>query len=286
LELRGRAQGANALAQEIAGGSLRPDAFIAITAEPMQIVLRAGKAAAATPIAHTSMVLAYAPRGRFAPQFARAQEPGAPPWWRILQQPGLRFGRTDPRTDPQGRNIIYVCELAERLYRQPGLAARILGPTLNPAQIFAETMLEARLQSGELDAASAYSVQPGAFGLPVVTLPPEINLGGPLPPLAATGRHPERQRASLAGNRSAPTERPTGATQAKSGEPLGASLELTLEGRVYRPQPLIYYAAALRAAPHPSAAQRFLRWLQGAEAQALLRRHGYDAPGAAPPLTA
>ncbi|MGH9482578.1 MAG: ABC transporter permease, partial [Terriglobales bacterium] len=38
--------------------------------------------------------------------------------------------------------------------------------------------------------------------------------------MAATWRRSGRQRASLAGNRSTPTERPTGATQAKSGEPL------------------------------------------------------------------
>ena len=38
-------------------------------------------------------------------------------------------------------------------------------------------------------------------------------------PLAATWRRPERQRASLAGNRSPHSKRPSGATQAKSGEP-------------------------------------------------------------------
>jgi len=38
--------------------------------------------------------------------------------------------------------------------------------------------------------------------------------------LAATWRRPERQRASLAGNRSPDSKRPSGATQAKSGEPL------------------------------------------------------------------
>ncbi|MGH9480575.1 MAG: hypothetical protein ACRD1L_00655 [Terriglobales bacterium] len=37
--------------------------------------------------------------------------------------------------------------------------------------------------------------------------------------VAATWRRPERQRAFLAGDRSVPPERPTGATQAKSGEP-------------------------------------------------------------------
>ena len=42
-------------------------------------------------------------------------------------------------------------------------------------------------------------------------------------PLAATRRRPERQRESLAGNRSPHSKRPTGATRAKSGEPLKTS---------------------------------------------------------------
>ncbi|HUX68095.1 MAG TPA: extracellular solute-binding protein [Terriglobales bacterium] len=249
LDLRGRAQGASALAEEIVGGTVRPDVFLAITAEPMRIVLGAAKAASALPFARTEMVVAFAPRSRFAPQFRRAGQPGAPAWYEILAQPGLRFGRTDPRTDPQGRNIIFVCQLAERYYHQPGLAARLLGPTLNPRQIFSEALVEGRLQSGQLDAASAYRTQPGPFHVPAVMLPPAINLGGDLPPAAA-------------------------------------GLSLTLNGRTYRPQPLVFYAAALQAAPHPRAAQRFLAWLQGAQAQAILRGFGYDPPGGAAPLAA
>ncbi len=244
VALRGWAQEATALAHEITGGSLRPDVFIAVTAEPMEIVLRAGLARAAEAIARTEMVIAYAPRGKFAAALAQGQ-----PWWRILETPGIRFGRTDPSGDPQGRNIIYVCELAERYYHQPGLAARILGPTMNPRQIFAEAMVEGRLQSGELDAASAYRTQPGAFHIPYVTLPAAINLSGRLP---AADR----------------------------------GLALTLDGHTYHPQTLVFYAAALTTAAHPGAALALVRWLRGAAAQALLQRYGYDAPGDAAPLAA
>jgi molybdate/tungstate transport system substrate-binding protein len=242
--MQGRAQGATALAHEITGGSLRPDVFLAVTAEPMEIVLRAGMARAAAAIARTEMVIAYAPRGKVATALAAGQ-----PWWRILESPGIRFGRTDPATDPQGRNIIYVCELAERYYHQPGLAARILGPTRNPRQIFAEATVPARLQSGELDAASAYRTQPGPFHIPYVRLPAAINLSGALP---------EADR----------------------------DIALTLGGRTYRPQPLVFYAAALEAAPHAVSARAFVRWLSGAQAQALLRQYGYDAAGGEAPLVA
>lgn len=206
VEMQGFAQGSSGLAQLIAGGSIHPGAFLCITASPMDIVIRAGKASRCIPIARTEMVIAYNPGSRFAPQLRNAAQ-----WWQALEQPGFRFGRTDPVTDPQGRNIIFVMQLAAEFYRQPGLAKRILGDTFNPQQIFSEPSVQARLQSGELDAASAYKVQPAAFKLPYVALPKEINLSSP-----------------KLGNAS-----------------------LTLNGRTYRPEPLTYFAAALSDAAQP-----------------------------------
>src|SRR5262245_41494106 len=118
LEMRGRAQGSSALAQLMVGGNIRPDVFIPITPGPRLVVLRAGKAEKAQPIARTEMVIAYNPKGRFAPKFEAAAN-GKGNWWEVLQEPGLRFGRTDPVTDPQGRNIIFTTMLAAKLYKQP-----------------------------------------------------------------------------------------------------------------------------------------------------------------------
>jgi molybdate/tungstate transport system substrate-binding protein len=94
LEMHGRAQGSSALARLIVGGSIRPDVFIPVTAGPMMTVLRSGKALSAEPIAHTEMVIAYSPEGRFASKFEAASK-GQVDWWEILEEPGLRFGRTD-----------------------------------------------------------------------------------------------------------------------------------------------------------------------------------------------
>ena len=163
LDFHGRAQGSNALAQLIIGGSIRPDVFISVTPGPMQSVLKAGKATVADPIAHTEMVIAYSPKSRFAEKFDKAaKNPDANEVFQVLQEPGLRFGRTDPVTDPQGRNIIFTMMLAERSLQKPGMADKILGPTINERQIFTESTVMARLQSGELDAASAYKIQPRA----------------------------------------------------------------------------------------------------------------------------
>ena len=249
LELHGRAQGSSALAQLIAGGSIRPDVFISVTPGPMLTVLRAGKAESAAPIARTEMVIADSPKSKFAAKLTAAAE-GKANWWEVLQEPGLRFGRTDPVTDPQGRNIIFSVMLAEKLLRRPGLAAKILGPTINQQQIFTEPTVQARLQSGELDAASAYKIQPGPFNLPYITLPAEINLSGQ----DVRTDHPD--------------------------------ISLTVNGKTYQPEPLIFYAAALKDAPNKKGAAAFVEWLNGAEAQTIFRRYNYDPPGEASPLRA
>lgn len=254
LNFHGRAQGSSALAQLIAGGSIRPDVFVPITSGPVQTVFRAGKAESAQAIAHTEMVIAYSPKSRFAARFdavaqaAREGKPGKDSWWEILQEPGLRFGRTDPVGDPQGRNIIFTMMLAARLYQQADLVARVLGAYINDKQIFSEPSLQARLQSGELDAASAYKIQPGPLNLPYILLPQDINL---------SGENLRKQHPNVA---------------------------LTVGGKTFTPEPLIYYAAVLKEAPNSKGAAAFAGWLKGEEAQAIFRRYNYDPPGAASAL--
>ncbi|HEY6349475.1 MAG TPA: extracellular solute-binding protein [Candidatus Angelobacter sp.] len=249
LELHGRGQGSSALAQLIAGGSIRPDIFLPVTAGPVLTVLRAGKAEVAEPVAHTEMVIAYSPKSRFASRFDAAVK-GKEKWWEILQEPGLRFGRTDPVADPQGRNIIFTMVLAAKFYEQPDLVQKILGPAINEQQIFTEPTVQARLQSGELDAASAYKIQPGSFNLPYITLPKEINLSGQ----NVHAEHPD--------------------------------VVLTVGGKTYNPEPLIYYCAVLTDAPNGRGAAAFAEWIRKDEAQAIFRRYNYDPPGEASALHA
>ncbi len=247
-ELQGRAAGSTGLANMIVAGSIRPDVFISVTPGPMRIVLKAGQAQSATPIARTEMVIAYSPKSQYAAALAKAGASGAKPWWLVLETPGFRFGRTDPNTDPQGLNVIFMMQLAARYYHQPDLAKKILGPQINPQQIFQEPQVMARLQAGQLDASSAYKTQPAALGLPFLSLPGEINLG-------SASMEKEYQQASVA-----------------------------LNGKTHRPSPLVFYAAVLKDAPQPKLAARFLAWLHGPEARQILARYHYDDPGDAKPL--
>ena len=249
LEVHGRGQGASALGQLIASGSITPDVFLPITASPVLTVLRAGKASLAEPIARTEMVIAYSPKSRFAPRLDAAAR-GQEPWWKVLEEPGFRFGRSDPAADPQGRNIIFTMMLAAKVYRQPDLVKRVLGEANNPEQINMETSLQTRLQSGQIDAAAAYKIQPGPFKLPYLALAAEVNLSG-------ERVHEENPEVSLSAG-----------------------------GKTYVPEPLLYYAAVLKEARNASGATAFVRWLKGAEAQTLFRQHSYDPPGRALALRA
>jgi len=249
IEFHGRAQGSSALAQLIVGGSIRSDVFIPVTPGPALTVLRAGKADFAQPIAHTEMVIAYSPKSKFASRFDAAAK-GKENLWKILLEPGLRFGRTDPVTDPQGRNIIFTMMLAAKTTSQPDLAEKILGPAINEKQIFTEPTVMARLQSGELDASSAYKIQPGPLNLPYVPLPAAINLSGQ----NVRNDHPD--------------------------------VTLSVGGKSYAPEPLIYYAAVLKDAPNAKGAAAFVEWLKGEEGQAIFRKYNYDPPGDASPLHA
>jgi molybdate/tungstate transport system substrate-binding protein len=249
IDFHGRAQGSSALAQLIVGGSIRPDVFIPVTSGSAFTVLHAGKADSAQPIAHTEMVIAYSPKSRFASRFDAAAK-GKEDLWKILLEPSLRFGRTDPVTDPQGRNIIFTMMLAARANKQPDLVEKILGPTINQQQIFTEPTVMARLQSGELDAASAYKIQPGPLSLPYVPLPADINLSGQ----NVRAEHPD--------------------------------ISLSVGGKSYTPEPLIYYAAVLNDATNAKGAKAFVEWLKGDEAQAIFRKYSYDPLGDASPLHA
>lgn len=244
---QGIGQGSYGLARLIAAGQKRADVFVAITPGPIRIVQEAGLMGAAVPVASTQMVIAYSPKSRFAGDFATAAR-GEAPWYRVLERDGLRFGRTNPATDPQGRNIILTMQLAQRYYNQPGLVEKILGPIGNPRQIFTEPSLLTRLESGQIDASSGYLSAVVSHHLPYIRLPDEINLSNP----AMAGAWYNH-----------------------------AGFDLTKgdgEIETVKAQPLVFYAGVLRNAAHPKQAAQFVAFLQSAAGQQLLADYGYSKP--------
>jgi len=136
------------------------------------------------PYAGTQMVVAYNPNSKYASQF-KAYADGSKPlkglFSSLLQTMGLKLGRTDPNIDPQGRDFIFMLELAQMYYHLPkDTVSKILGTsdwgTANSSQIYAESSLDATLQSGQLDASSAFITQAVELHLDYIKLPPQISL--------------------------------------------------------------------------------------------------------------
>ncbi|WP_158784592.1 extracellular solute-binding protein [Pantoea sp. BAV 3049] len=250
VNYQGQGQGAYGMANLLASKKVVADVFVSITPGPIAVLQKAGLVEKAEPVASTSMVIAYNPKGKYAEAFnaIRDNKPGAEPWWKVLQTPSLRFGRTDPATDPQGQNIIFTMMLASRYYQQPDLAEKVLGETQNPQQVFAEGGLLTRLEAGQVDAASGYESATRSAHLPYIRLPDEINLSNP------------EMDASWYSKVSFDI------TDAKG------------QKKTLHTQPLVFYAAVLKNAPHPELAQKFVKFMQSKEGQALFEKNGYGAP--------
>lgn len=244
----GQGQGAYGMARLLASKKITADVFVSITPGPMQILKDAGLIDGAVPVASTSMVVAYSPKGKFAQQFAQAKGTDAS-WLKVLATPGIKFGRTDPINDPKGQNIIFTLLLAEKYYKQPGIADKILGGHQNPAQTHLEGGLLARLESGQVDAAAGYESEVISEHLPYVALPDEINLSNP--------------------------------DMAKQWyDTVSFSVKDSAgKDKVLHTQPLVYYAAVLKNAPHGAAAGKaFVDFMLSKPGQALFKQNGYAAP--------
>ena len=201
--------------------------------------------------ARNAMVLAYAPESR------GAGEINGQNWWRVLLRSGVRTGRSDPALDPNGYRVLMVTQLAERHYREPGLAARLLAAMPNRFMRPKEADLTALLEAGELDYIWTYRSIAETNRLEYVTLPREVDLSDP----------------ALAAVYAAVRVRVPGSRRAS-----GDSVE-------FRGEPILYALTIPHAAPHPRTAVAFAKFVLSPEGSAILRRSGFltEAPRAGGP---
>lgn len=168
---RGYAGGSKLLANEITGRLRRADVFLSAspTVDARLMGARHGNWVRwYLTFARSPLVIGYDPHSRFAPLWHSR------PWYVVLQQPGIRIGRTDPKLDPKGALTVTLMRRAASYYHRQGLARRVLGAPENPTQVLPEETLVGRLQSGELDAGFFYSTETAAAGIPSVALPAAI----------------------------------------------------------------------------------------------------------------
>lgn len=180
-EYQGEAQGSLGGARMIHDKLRTPDVFISADPSVNEKVLMGSQNGNLVTwfltLASSQLVLAYNPGSKFVDKF-KAAEAGTLPWYEVLKTPGLRFGRGDPRTDPKGYRTLFLFELAGKHYHRTDLPG-LLGDPINPDQVFPETVLLARVQSGQFDAGIFYKHEVVAHKLPFVSFPPEINLSDP-----------------------------------------------------------------------------------------------------------
>jgi molybdate/tungstate transport system substrate-binding protein len=178
----GQGAASGTLSSEIASGEIQPNVFESVGGDNI------------TPLfpkftkwyvqyAGTSIVVAYNPNSQYASQF-KAIADGSKPLsdlFTLMETPGFKLGRTDPAIDPQGRDFIYMLELAQNYYHLPSdTVTKILGGpagSSTSSEIYAESALDSTLQSGQLDASSAFITQAIELHLDYIKLPSAINLG-------------------------------------------------------------------------------------------------------------
>ena len=177
----GEGKGSSALANEIKGKISFPDVFISAAPAVNTTLMGASNGNYVSwyvPFIRSSLVIGYNPIGKFAADF-KAAASGSKTWYSVLEESGIRIGRTDPALDPKGVRSIIMMELAQTYYNQPDLSSKILGTSNNTSQIFPEEELVARLTSGQLDAGFFYLNEAIDANIPYVTLPTQINMGDP-----------------------------------------------------------------------------------------------------------
>ncbi len=171
--VQGFAGGSNALANEIKGRLRRGDVFISANPTVNDALTGATNGDWVRwyiAFAQSAVVIGYNPSSRFAADLR------SKPWYEVLQEPGIRIGRTDPKLDPKGALTVQLLQHAEQVYRQPGLALKVLGAPENPEQVRPEENLVGRLQSGQIDVGFFYVTETADLHIAAIPLPPEVAL--------------------------------------------------------------------------------------------------------------
>jgi molybdate/tungstate transport system substrate-binding protein len=181
FSFQGEGKGSIAIANLIRDKVRRPDVFVSadpVANQALQGAANGDYVSWWIPFVRTELVVGWSPKSSFASDFEAARN-GKRTWESVLEQPGLKLGRTDPELDPKGYRTLFLLQLDEQRIGQAGLSQKILGASGNPAQIFPEEQLVARLQSGQLDAGFFYTVEAVEAELPYLHLPAEVNQGDP-----------------------------------------------------------------------------------------------------------
>ena len=209
--------------------------------------------------AKNRMVLTYTNESKYADEIS------AENWYEVLNRDGVRWGFSDPNSDPCGYRTLMVIQLAEGYYKNDTLFETLVGAHSNitvteensTSTIHAadpgsdDTTLFIRpkaddlvrmVQAGDLDYAWEYRSVAVQNGLLFIELPEEIDLSS----------------VDFAENYA------TVQTEAKKGD--GTT--------IYVGSPIVYGVTVPKIAQHPDLGLEFVEMLVGATGQEILERDG------------
>jgi molybdate/tungstate transport system substrate-binding protein len=99
-------------------------------------------------------------------------------WMDILLRKDVTYARSDPDSDPCGYRSVFTFKLAEKYYRRPGLADRLVSKNrefIRPKEVD----LVALIESNAVDYMFQYKSVAIQHNLKYIELPEDINLGDP-----------------------------------------------------------------------------------------------------------
>lgn len=175
----------------------------------------------------------------YTPKSKGAKEVDAANWWRVLSQPGVQIGRSNPDTDPSGYQTLQMLDLANGYYKQPDLAARILANAPKSNMRDTETDLIAALELGQIDYLAIYRSDAVQHHMESIDLPPQINLSDP------------KYAADY------------------------AKAQAHTAGGVLTGKPIVYAMTIPTSAPHPRLAQEFVAYVLGPAGQKVIAEYGF-----------
>lgn len=161
-------------------------------------------------------------------------------WYKVLAQPGVQIGRSNPDTDPSGYQTLQMLKLAETYYNQPGLVDAVLknAPKTNIRDT--ETELVGALQAGQIDYLAIYRSDAIQHGFKYIDLPAAINLSD----------------------------------AAKAADYAKVSVD-TANGTLTA-KPIIYALTIPTNAPHPDAAAAWMAFALGPDGQKVMADAGFQ----------
>jgi molybdate/tungstate transport system substrate-binding protein len=161
-------------------------------------------------------------------------------WYKVLAEPGVRIGRSNPAADPSGYQVLQMLQLAQGYYHDPGLSAAVLKNSPDSSVAETETSLLAALQSGQIDYLAIYKSNALEEHLKYIALPAQVNLSD----------------SSMA------------AAYAKVTVNAGSLGNLTAK-------PIIYGLTIPSNAPDPAVAQKFISFVLSPPGQAIMSSNGF-----------